>query len=183
MVRSLISFMLFFLTFGFINGQNSISHEVSVKMPEVALLRLESTGSPNIDFELKAPLEAGHPLDISELRISKYWLNYSSVHPANLPDRKVYATLSGNLPPGTVLFVEASPYSGKGQGKKGSSSGRKILSGQPVEIINGIGTCFTGKGINQGHLLTYSLELDNSNYTAIGAGNYNHIQVIYTIAE
>ena len=82
------------------------------------------------------------------------------------------------------LKVEASGASGTGKGDLGLSSGVVTLSNQPTEIISNIGSCYTGKGVNNGHLLKYKLEFDKSS-----VGNSQLFQtetslnVIYTLTD
>ncbi|NQU85289.1 MAG: hypothetical protein HQ541_05970 [Mariniphaga sp.] len=163
----------------------SKSHNISIAISEVALLDLESISSSAISINPISPTEAGNALDFSMATNNQIWINYSSITGLTEPQRKVSVYVDGAIPDGVVLNVIASSYSGNGNGKTGISTGKVKLSGQVRNIITNIGSCYTGDGINNGHLLTYSLELDKSNS---GYGNLNFdesttISVTYTLSD
>ncbi len=179
---------LFFvvITFVFASSQsNMVTHKINMRIPDVALLALVSDNSSDINFESTSPTEAGDPVDFATVdQNNDVWLNYSSINKDKNHSRKVVAILQGDIPAGMHLLVEASEVSGSGKGKLGISSGLVTLADQPIEIINNIGSCYTGKGTNNGHLLKYKLEFDassNSYSQLLQAGT--SFNVIYTLTD
>ncbi|HKL34590.1 MAG TPA: hypothetical protein VJ919_18765, partial [Tangfeifania sp.] len=59
-----------------------------------------------------------------------------------------------------------------------------VLSNQPSDVIVDIGSCYTGKGINNGHYLTYKLEKDKSSesYAMLNQQNTS-VNVVYTLTD
>ncbi len=154
--------LVFFPPFVASSQGSQAMHNVNIEVPEVALLGLVSDGSANISPYTVSPFEAGSYVSFSGMgQRAEAWVNYSSIVGSNSRLRKVEATIRGDIPKDARLLVEASAVSGEGKGRLGSSAGLVELSGQPAEIISGIGSCYTGKGANNGHLLSYKLEFDD----------------------
>lgn len=167
-------------------GQTSqVNHKVNIEIPEVALLGLVSEESGLINLMAEAPGEAGDPISLENIQQEKrVWLNYSSIIRSENHRRKVMAAVQGEIPVGLRLVVEATEASGSGGGMLGKSAGKVYLSSEPVEVITDIGSCFTGKGVNTGHLLSYRLESEN-NVNNLAALNQNQVtlQVLYTLTD
>lgn len=159
------------------------SHNITVSIPKVSLISIAGGDKDHADFFLLSPGEAGHTLNPDKNKISGWWLNYSSNSAKKHSGQKIVATLSQDIPPAYSLFIEVSAYSGQGKGKFGVPGGKQHLSRQPVEIISNIGNCYTGRGINNGHLLTYFLEVNEDYFDSIHSGKEENILVIYTISD
>jgi hypothetical protein len=166
-------------------SSNSGSHNLSVQIPEVALLDLESTTPSSLVLSPASPTEAGNALDLSTATNQTIWLNYSSVIGARGTHRTITAYLEGTIPEGLAISIKASSYSGNGKGKTGVSTGKIHLSEKPQNIITHIGSCYTGDGINNGHLLTYSLEPGNhlTDYETLAYEKATTLNVIYTLTD
>ncbi len=162
---------------------NSSDHKIDVAIPQVALLGLVSDNSTIINT--LSPIEAGNAVNLSENgQNNGIWINYSSVNRDNNHQRKVIAMVQGKLPNGIHLIVEASEAGGSGKGKLGNPVGNVTLSEQPSDVITEIGSCYTGKGVNNGHYLTYNLKLDKSeDYYAHLSSEQNSVNVIYTLTD
>jgi hypothetical protein len=168
-----------------VQSQNkSKSHNVSISIPEVALLDLEANDL-NVNFDLKAPNEAGNRIDFSNAKNNQIWVNYSSVTSSSQPSRKICAYVEGEIPAGLKIIVSASQYTGNGGGRTGTPTGSIALSGQMQDIITQIGSCYTGNGTNNGHQLSYSLELQNGDesYSDLAFDNSNTISVTYVLTD
>ncbi len=131
-----------------------------------------------------SPSEAGSKFSGLNVENEKIWMNYSSIGANSNHRRKIVAIIEGKVPEGIKVYVEASDYSGSGNGKLGISSGLTALSDQPSEVISDIGSCYTGKGINNGHFLQYKLEFDKTddNYSALTQAE-SSFNVIYTLTD
>lgn len=183
--QDLIFIIFFFLIAVCSNAQNNlVKHDVDIEIPEVALLGLVPENQSDITLTVSSPLEAGTDLDLSKAQNTSVWINYSSIIKNQFHKRKVIAVIQGEVPAGMHLTVEASECVGQGNGKLGNPVGKVILSDQPTNLIVNIGSCFTGRGSNNGHYLTYKLEKDESEInfdqlTDEGAS----VSVIYTLTD
>lgn len=184
------SAIIIFILVGFgatkIFAQNNIaSHEANIQIPEIALLGLASNHSTDLILQPLSPTEAGNSINLLPTQQNQdLWLNYSSVIRDKNHRRKIVAFVQGEIPEGVRINVEASEATGSGKGKLGKPVGAVALSNQPSEIITDIGSCYTGKGSQNGHILNYRLEYNNSpeNYTQIAQAETS-INVVYTLTD
>lgn len=154
---------------------------VNFSLPEVALIDIEPSTNNEVNFNVNSGVYSGESPTVEQTNVS-LWINYSSSLSIGLNSRSIVAEISqGFLPQGISLYLEASDYSGTGGGKLGQSAGKVSLSGQPKPIINNIGNGFTGDGINNGHSLTFSLEI--TDYTKIVSVDNSNVLVLYTITD
>ena len=177
--------LIVFLPLFLIAQNNQSSHKVNIEIPEVALLGLVSEDAGQTNLTVSAPTEAGNKIDVSTVQQKNgVWLNYSSIIRGQNHRRKVIAVVQGEIPAGMRLFVEASQATGQGNGTIGQPIGKVALSGQPADVISGIGSCYTGKGVSNGHMLTYRLETDNSGESMADlAQHQSSLQVVYTLTD
>lgn len=178
-----VLFIALFPVLGY--AQNNIaSHQLGVDIPEVALLGLVSGNENDIQLNVASPAEAGSAVNTTDVENTSIWINYSSVTRSKQQSRKVVALIQGDLPPGMQLLVEASHATGNGNGKFGTPVGEVPLTSQPTEIITDIGSCYTGRGLQNGHVLTYKLDFDPAaaNYADLKKSGTS-INVIYTLTD
>jgi hypothetical protein len=167
---------------------NEASHHVGITVPTVALVDVEGAdgeaGTINLVPDISG-LEAGESVDFSTATDNSLWLNYTSiVGGGEEPNtRNISAKISeGSLPGGIDLQLTVGGIS-TGNGTKGqSAANNKVLSTSAQDVVTGIGTCYTESGNNNGHQLTYTLNMDNGNYQALTAGSFE-VTVQYTISE
>lgn len=157
------------------------SHQVAISVPKVALISL--AGNTNDHFSFASGGEAGHKLEITGNRITGIWLNYSSTLENDGKSHKITATMYGQLPDALRVLLEASPCEGSFRGNTGRPTGQMVLSDQPSEIISEIGNSFTGRGTNNGHLLTYTLKWNEEASTGHLFAENHELQIVYTISE
>lgn len=178
---SCIVFLLLFSLFSV--AQNSAEHDLKIKVSEVALLALHEGGNQSISFEASSPNSAGQKVYLAKKNSPEIWLNYSSIVKSN-QKRKVTATVIGEIPSGIVLKVLASESVGGGKGKLGEPVHWASLSNSAVDVISNIGSCYTGKGMQNGHLLSYDIELDDEeNMYSQLAQSETSLQIIYTLTD
>jgi len=163
------------------------SHEVSIKIPEVAILDVEPA---NNSFSLAPtePDEAGFALDFSKAINADLWLNYSSIVGSTSDKSRTIDVKvgEGSIPDGLLLKVTAGADNGTGDGVMGKPNPSAItLSNTAQEIITGIGSCYTGSPEKNGHQLTYALELNEAegSYGKIDFDQSTTIKIVYTISE
>ena len=177
----------FFVVSGIVKAQpdsNSASHTVGINISNLAILDIETMGVSNdINFNITSPTEAGEGISYTGIKNDSLWLNYSSIVSAG-KTRSVSATISGTLPGGTTISVAAAdPVSNYGKGKKGTANTTpQVLTSNGIKVIDGIGSCYTGDGAGRGSNLTYTLNLDESNYDALYDGSYS-ATITYTISD
>lgn len=162
-------------------------HNLTVDIPEVALLDLETEGDKSIYLGPKAPGEAGNALDFSKEQNTDLWINYSSVVGSKTePSRDITAQItSGEVPEGLVLSVQAGKDAGMGDGKMGSAKDMIRLDDNAQEIITGVGSAYTGNGPTRGHQLTYVLSSDKKegSYAKLDFDQSSTLAITYTLTD
>lgn len=160
--------------------KDSDSHVVSITIPEVAILDIESADSKDIALAFTAPTEAG--MGVTGSRNNSLWLNYSSIKSPENTTRTVSARLNKTIA-GADIYLFALPSSGNGMGMIGSTVGDDVvLSTADQVIIDNIGSCYTGNGVNNGHNLLFTLEVAG-NYEDLQAAAETPLIVTYTISN
>jgi hypothetical protein len=167
---------------------DEFNNTLSIDIPEVAIMDIESEAGKSISLIIEAPTEAGNSIDLTAAVDSSLWLNYSSVRSqTSEPTRSIYAkVISGSVPSGLKLRVKPQPYSGNGDGGLGlpsNGTNGRVLAGNDRRIIRSIKTCYTGDGAGNGHRLIYSLEYRNNQYKNIDFDDSNTVTVLYTITD
>ncbi|APD05833.1 hypothetical protein UJ101_00281 [Flavobacteriaceae bacterium UJ101] len=143
----------------FAQDTNTANHNVIIKIPNLAILDLETTSSLDINLAGTNPTEAGLPIDFTNGTNSDLWLNYSSVIGSGVTSRNVKVKYTGTMPDGLALSVVAASDAGGGAGNFGTPAAKFELTETDQDIITSVGSCYTGDGANKGHNLTYSLDL------------------------
>lgn len=166
---------------------NDDAHNVVIKLPEVALLDLESSAGTAISLGPDAPTEAGEALDFSEETNSDIWINYSSIIGSKTePSRDITVQItSGKVPEGLELTAIAAKDAGMGDGSMGTPTAKIILDNSAQEIIKGVGSAYTGNGVSKGHQLTYQLALNEKqgSYAKLDFDNSNTLAITYTLTD
>lgn len=160
-------------------GIDSDSHIISISIPEVAILDIESESSKDIALEFVAPTEAG--MGVTGSSNNSLWLNYSSIKSKENTSRTVSVRLDETIP-GADIWLDVQPHAGNGGGSIGEPSGKIVLTTSDQFIINNIGSCYTGNGMNNGHNLVYELQVSGS-YEDLEAVSQTPLTVTYTISN
>lgn len=180
----LIFAILLTFPFAVLAQEKTAKHEVDIEIPEVALLALVAENQTGVKLSPTSPVEAGNTIDVSSAIDNSIWINYSSIVKSNMQKRKVIAVIEGDLPTGMDLVVAASEVTGNGNGKLGEPVGKVRLSHQPADVIMNIGSCYTGKGLSNGHYLSYQLEYDENEAQFSELTNeQTAVNVIYTLTD
>ncbi len=163
---------------GFSQDNPKVEIPITVSIPAIALLDFEG-GDHLITFNSPNQVEQL----ITPTTEDKTWINYSSIVESGSTNYITVHISSGNLPAGSVINVETGKDIGAGAGKMGIPMGKIQLSWYPQSIITEIGSCFTGRGINKGHQLSYSWEnIEGYSKSIFGKDEYQ-IAVTYTITS
>ncbi len=168
---------------------NIDSHLVTINIPEVALLDLESATGTTITLEGTVPTEAGDPMTFEDAtaKDATIWINYSSIVGSSEPARNVSVQITvGAVPAGLKLTAIASAYAGNGAGTMGGASAELTLSGDSQDIITGVGSAYTGDGATNGHLLTYQLGYETdaaTDYAGLDFDDSADLTITYTLSD
>jgi hypothetical protein len=165
---------------------NFDDHNAMITIPEVALLDLEAINGTTVALNPSVPTEAGLALSFPVTDAS-IWLNYSSIIGSNTESsRNVTAQItSGVVPAGTSLKIAVASDSGNGDGLTGAPSSPIVLTNVAQNVITGIGSAYTGNGVNKGHNLQYTLDLlPSAGAYALLDFDFNETLVItYTLTD
>ena len=176
--------LLCFYTSAQAQDGSSDNHTIGITVPQVALVDLESATTKNIALDFAELKEAGNGLE-SPNSNSDLWLNYSSIlsgQEGAATKRKITVKINAPIP-GLDVKVQAAASSGSGNGTLGNAVSNPItLNTSDQDLITGIGSCYTGNGISNGHNLTYSMLANYASYGQL-VSKTNTITVTYTIAD
>lgn len=182
----LISLVVLFFSFStIVPAQNNNTAEMSItlKIPAIALIDFVVDGSQMITYNYSYSEPNQVEQIITPTTGDKTWLNYSSIVKSGLTNYITAHISSGSLPADVSLNVLIGADVGAGAGLKGTSIGQIALSTFPQNIITNIGSCYTGRGINKGHQLTYIWENPDSYNYSLNYEEGNAIAVTYTITS
>ena len=174
-------FFLFGLTCFAIARDKNTSHKAKVAIPDVALLALRFEENSRVDF-VGTTTGAGDQINLKSKQKPGVWLNYSSIG-NGVQKRKITATVAGIIPVGLTVTLKAEESSGAGAGELGKSNGVVQLSESPSDIISGIGSCYTGSGIQNGHLLSYDVKIDEDAFYENPDSEESVLSIIYTLTD
>jgi len=182
-LKKIYILLLLLLTSGFAYSQwGETQINVRLSLPQIALVDIESGLNNNIHFTISPSIESGNSATIQQSSGQSLWINYSSSLSPLQNSRSIIAEVSqGIFPDGIILYIEASDYSGFGEGQLGQTAGKINLTSQSKPIIANLGNCFTGDGINNGHQLNFSLEIND--YSKIHAIEETDFTILYTITD
>ncbi len=163
-------------------SQNESSNiNLRFSIPEIAVMDVEPDFN-NIEFSVIASADPGGQPEIEQVSGESVWINYSSAIRNKGNKRAINAQLTNNtLPEGISFYIQASAASPFGSANQGISAGKVQISSEPRPIITGIGSCFTGDGMNMGHELRYVLEI--TDFNKIESKPDQVFTVLYTITD
>ena len=187
MKKSFLIFIITHIAYTFVLAQDNPNnnHEVTFFVSSTSILDIEGPGGNNsVNFTPSAITEAGTAFSF-DLSNSELWLNYTNVKSSVNGTRKITVGMTNDLPAGMTLTVKASAYAGSGHGLKGTPSALAILleNGVTSTIITGIGSAFTGDGINNGHQLTYNLSFNDDEFHTLTTDMNESVTITYTIVD
>lgn len=167
--------IVFALSDGIAQEDASGKNIITMKIPALSLISFE--GGEQI---VTHPAETDQRVNqIISSPGEETWINYASIVEAGYSNEITVQISDGYLPPDIRLKVVPGAYTGGGKGDIGQPADEIILTNTPKAIITNIGSCYTGKGVNNGHKLSYIYESLNTDQ-AIAKNDYD-ITVTYTI--
>lgn len=156
------------------------SHVITVIIPQVALLDLESSSTKDFNATFVAPTEAGDKLAVP-LDNTTTWLNYSSIQTSTTPKRVDVKAVPAIV--GLDIHLVAAVASAGTIGAKGTPNAGVLLSATDQPLITAIGSAYTLTGSGNGHQLTYSFDtVLDANYAALRSGS-TPVTVTYTLVD
>ena len=165
---------------------NQADHTLSIEIPEIALLDIESKDGNNISLTATAPTEAGDKV-IFEQTNSDLWINYSSIVGSKETRQVTVQITDGNVPDGIELTVMATNDAGSGEGTMGKAAKAPIVLNdkKATNIIDGVGSAYTGNGASKGHNLTYKIAQsdDKDSYSKLNFDQSTSITITYTLTD
>ncbi len=182
---SILASILVFAGVAIAQDSKTDNHQITISIPNIALLDIETAVNKNFNMLVTQAQdnEAGNPLDFSATN-SDLWLNYTSVVSSG-KTRKIQAQITtGSLPSGVSLSVAGATVS-TGFGTRGTGSTQTLKTASTVDLITGIGSCYTGNGSSKGSQLTYSISManeDNAQWSGLYTNEYP-VTVTYTITD
>lgn len=175
-----ISFILIIFSVLSARTQNNNNAEMSVTVSIPAFALIDFVGNDNhITFNTPNQVEQ----IITPSTLNKTWLNYSSIIESGSTNYITVHISSGNLPAESSINLQISEDGGVGAGKMGIASAQITLTEYPQNIITDIGSCYTGRGIEKGHQLTYLWKNIDDFSNSIYSKNEYEITVTYTITS
>ena len=174
----LLSFVLLFSR-GMVTAQSKNTVEIPIVFTIPAIALVDFAGS---DAHITFTSGNGAEQIITPSTLDKTWINYSSIVEGKTTNIISVNLSSGYLPAEVKINLDVGQDVGAGAGTTGKPIKQIALTPYPQEIITGIGSCYTGRGIQKGHQLTYSWEwmppydVDHSSIDKI------EISVTYTFA-
>ena len=117
---------------------------------------------------------------------SDVFLKLSSLNPESTTRQVTSKITSGSVPAGTILKVVSAPCTTiNSGGNLGIVTQSITLSTTDQNLISGIGSCYTGTGINDGYQLTYTWAPTSisADYNLIKATTSSvNITIVHTIS-
>lgn len=158
---------------------NTSSHNVSLGLPEVALL---ATTSGGVNLTLTAAASAGEAVEQS-ISDSTAYVQFSSVISEGSP-RTFSAKYTGTLPAGTSLKAKVLAPNANAVGTTGTLVTTDVnLTTLDATLVSDIGSCYSGTAPDDGYRIKYTWGLDNpaANYADIRATSSANLTVTLTL--
>lgn len=176
--RLLLTLLVVSISIGYSQDSNSDNHQVSIVIPTIALLDIESSaGSNAISITMDTPSEAGNaPADKTD---NNLWLNVTSIVIADAT-RSISVSIDAEVAGLDLKVVAAGCITG--YGSWGSPRPELILNSTSSQnLVTGIKSGYTLNGDGKGYRLTYTVSPKGDNtFGDLVAGTKN-IDVTYTL--
>jgi hypothetical protein len=173
--------VVFWTAFG-LADRHTNTHSVGITVNEIAELGVFGINGSKITIVVKKKENEGDLPEAYLTNKNSGYLRYTSIIKKNEYRRITGAITNGTVPEGVALKVTPITAEGNKKGAVGSAvTGKVTLSGEPEEIVTGIGSGWTGTGQDDGVQLEYSVTIVNPDL--IKASSFNTISVDYVLTE
>ena len=185
--KLLLVTILFITTCLFSQSDNeNDSHSLTINVNTVAHLEINSINSNAVSLNATAPDDAGDKVEFGQTN-NDLWLNYSSIAEKNSARNVTVQVTNGDVPSGIDLSVSANKYKGDGEGYIGEVVEQPIIlnNKKATNIIEDIGSAYTGNGANKGHNLVYKIaQSDNKDaYAYLDFDQSTTLTITYTLTD
>jgi len=136
-------------------GENSAALPIQLSLPSKASIYLAGS-----DLKFSFVPGKGTEQILTPTSVGKLWLNYSSLVETSSTNAICVSLSRNTLPAEISIRLKIGPDVGAGAGMVGKPSSSIILSSSPQPIVTNIGSCYTGTGINKGHMLSFTWEIN-----------------------
>jgi hypothetical protein len=189
-LKSLKNYVLFFSfisisVVSFSQDNNYASHSLTVDIPEVAIIDLESSPVHRLRLHQVHLQKRVYRLILKSVDKS-IWINYSSVVGSiTEPSRDITVQIiEGSVPDGVQVTLTSSEDAGKGEGELGTPIAETlVLDKTPQSLIKNIGSAFTGNGVYSGHNVTYRLKKKDGEFGKLDFDQDNTVIISYTLTD
>lgn len=154
------------------------AHQITIIIPEVALLDIETDAARDFEADFPTTKEAGDKLTAAG-KNSTLWLNYSSI--LGSQESRRIDVKAEKLVAGVDISVEATE-SATGAGTLGKPTGTVLLTDTEQPIVTSIGSTYTNTGSKNGHQLIYSFATPDETYANLRADK-TAVKITYTLAD
>ena len=175
--RILLAVLVLSISTAYSQDSNSDGHQVSIVIPEISLLDIESAGSNDISLTMVAPGEAGET--IADQTDNSLWLNVTSIVAAG-GTRDISVKIDAPIT-GLDLKVVSLDYSGSGFGSWGTAQPEITLSATDQILVNDLKSGYTFDGAGNGYNLTYTASPQADADFGDLAADTKNITVTYTL--
>ncbi len=150
-----LSLLFCFLSkLGYSQMNNNDNVSLALSIPQISLINFVVDDNQVLTYSYSSSNPNQVEQVITPTTDNNTWLNYSSIVNSGSSNYITVHISSGTLPADVLLNVLVGEDVGAGMGSVGTSSGEILLTSYPQNIINNIGSCYTGVGSNHGHQLT-----------------------------
>ena len=163
--------------------QRSESHAINFTIPNIYVLDVDNADgstAPNttVAITLSDPTDPGAEPDVAYSNNDNY-LNYTSVV-ASGAYHQIEASLSSTLDGVNIRLsvTAASQYGNTGT----STASNLVLDGTSQQVIQNIGSCFTGTSGTDGAAVVYDITFDSANFGSLLAASPTR-DITYTISD
>lgn len=170
----LVTLSILMFHHGKIGAQSYLTNTYTLNISEISLIRIDPLVTINMSLLASTAGVAPAP----QTDFSTY-LQVTSI--ATSPQtRRITASYTGTMPAGTYMTINAGTCT-TGSGNRGIPNPTIILNGTAQTIINNIASGYTGSTLGNGFKITYSWQIDPSNYHLISAVKNAPLLINYTI--
>jgi hypothetical protein len=155
------------------------SHTVTIVIPKIALLEIESVPSSDITLTMASPSEAQASI-LSNID-NNLQLNVTSFFGSG-NTRDISAKIESPIN-GLDLKVVSEAHSGSGFGSWGVPQSELILTTADQTLVSGIKSEYKVDGANNGFNLKYTVISNNIMYAELASSSENNITVTYTLTQ
>jgi hypothetical protein len=173
----LVAGLLIVAGFAFGQATDTADHEIQININHVAMIDLNNGGL--LTLTTTDPAQAGEVFQGDSDSDRELYYTLLTASNGNIQAQLNNVGYDTAPPAGTLLYVEATSTSGTGS--PGTVQPQITLTTTAQTIVGAIGTCYTGRAVDDGAQLLYTLAIDDP--SLVTADDSATLQVIYTLSS